>query len=148
MTNNNTNYCNHTDSERSFLGTWGVPELELALKHGYKILRYCIKNNFELKSSFPKLNFYFRVFSVFHYEKYFEGSKSNPNHYFNGYVNTFLKMKLEATGYPPQYQTPVEKQNYVDEIFERENIRLDPKNVAKNIPMKTISKLFLNSLYG
>jgi len=57
-------------------------------------------------------------------------------------------MKLEATGYPPQYQTPVEKQNYVDEIFERENIRLDPKNVAKNIPMKTISKLFLNSLYG
>jgi len=43
MTNNNTNYCNHTDSERSFFGTWGVPELELALKHGYKILRFSIK---------------------------------------------------------------------------------------------------------
>jgi len=43
MTIVNNKYCPHSDSERSFTGTWGTPELELALEHGYKILRYFLK---------------------------------------------------------------------------------------------------------
>ena len=31
--------CTHTDEERDFDGTWATPELELALKNGYKIVR-------------------------------------------------------------------------------------------------------------
>jgi len=42
--------------------------------------------------------FYFRVFTIFHYEKFFKGSLPDPNKYFHGYVNTFLKTKLEASG--------------------------------------------------
>jgi len=39
MTSGENDYCQHSNSERSFNGTWGTPELELALAHGYKILR-------------------------------------------------------------------------------------------------------------
>ncbi len=39
ITTNNTNYCEHTVNERSMIGTWGTPELTLALRYGYKILR-------------------------------------------------------------------------------------------------------------
>ena len=97
---------------------------------------------------FYLINYYFRVFTVFHYTKYFQGSESDPNLFFNGYVNTFLKLKLESTGYPPHIKTDNEKQQYIDEIQERENIQLNPENIKNNPQMKTISKLFLNSLYG
>jgi len=40
----NPDYCTHSDIERSFTGTWGTPEIELALKHGYQVLRYFIFN--------------------------------------------------------------------------------------------------------
>jgi len=79
---------------------------------------------------------------------YFKASESDPNKYFNGYVNTFLKLKLESTGYPSNVKTALEKDEYIEEINQRENIQLDPKNIKKNPQMKTISKLFLNSLYG
>jgi len=39
MTTNNTDFCEHNANERSFIGTWGTPELVLALQHGYRILR-------------------------------------------------------------------------------------------------------------
>ncbi len=39
MTVKNEEYCNHSDEERAFTGTWGSPELLLAKEHGYKILR-------------------------------------------------------------------------------------------------------------
>jgi len=40
MTENNNDYCNHSDDQRSFTGTWGTPELLLAIDNGYTILRY------------------------------------------------------------------------------------------------------------
>jgi len=55
---------------------------------------------------------------------------------------------LESTGYPANVKTDLEKDEYIEEINQRENIQLDPKNIKKNPQMKTISKLFLNSLYG
>ncbi len=85
---------------------------------------------------------------MFHYDQAFQGDDPNPKLYFSGYVNTFLKLKYESSGYPPQCETEEEKQSYVDEIQKRDNIRLDPDNIKPNSSMKTIAKLFLNSLYG
>jgi hypothetical protein len=39
MTEDNRDFCTHTDEERSYLGTWGIPELELAIEKGYTITR-------------------------------------------------------------------------------------------------------------
>ncbi len=39
MKNSIKDFCNHSDKERSLRGTWGIPEVKLAIKFGYKILR-------------------------------------------------------------------------------------------------------------
>jgi len=88
------------------------------------------------------------VFSVFHYEKTFKEGYPDPKLYFNGYVDTFLKLKYEASGFPVFCKTQQEKDDYIAEINRRDNIQLNPGNMKKNSSMKTISKLFLNSLYG
>jgi hypothetical protein len=43
LIDDNTEFCKHSDLERSFTGTWGVPELNLALEYGYTILRFVSK---------------------------------------------------------------------------------------------------------
>ena len=35
----NQNKCEHTDDERSFIGTWTTDEVNKALEKGYKVLR-------------------------------------------------------------------------------------------------------------
>ena len=42
MVNSEKGYCTHTNTERKLFGTWGTPEIELALTHGYRLLRFVI----------------------------------------------------------------------------------------------------------
>ena len=67
---------------------------------------------------------------------------------FSRYIDTFLKIKQEASGFPPECQTEEEKQNYIQEIFRREKIVLDSFSIEKNPVRRTIAKLFLNCLWG
>ena len=67
---------------------------------------------------------------------------------FTGYINKFLKMKTEATGFPEHVTNNEQKQNYVTAYLEREGVNLDINNIVPNPGMKAISKLFLNSLWG
>ena len=67
---------------------------------------------------------------------------------FKEYVNTFLKIKQEASGYPKECVTDEQKQRYVDEYYEHEGIRLDPKEIKYNPGLRSLAKLMLNSLWG
>ena len=67
---------------------------------------------------------------------------------FKEYVNTFLKIKQEASGYPEWCVTEEQKQAYIDDYYEHEGIRLDPTKIRKNPGMRSIAKLMLNSLWG
>ena len=67
---------------------------------------------------------------------------------FKDYVNTFLKMKQEASGYPKECVTDEQKQHYNDEYYEHEGIRLDPNKIEYNSGMRSLAKLMLNSLWG
>ncbi len=40
MSTSNKKHCKHDDEDRAIRGTWGIPEVQLALSQGYKILRY------------------------------------------------------------------------------------------------------------
>lgn len=64
--------CTHEDSERSFVGTWCTPEIYRAMDCGYK----CVA-----------------VREVHHFSTTVIGA-------FAEYVNTFLKSKQEASGWP------------------------------------------------
>ena len=67
---------------------------------------------------------------------------------FDEYVNCFLKLKAEASGYPPDVVTNEQRQAFLDEFYRRENIVLDPSNIAHNSGMRALAKLMLNSFWG
>ena len=112
--------CTHTDSERAMQGTWCSVELEKALEKGYQILK---------------------LHEVWHFPE-------RSDELFADYINTFLKIKQEASGYPKGVTTEEQKQRYIEEYFEREGIHLDPDKIEYNPGLRALAKLMLNSFWG
>ena len=83
----NQNPCTHTDEERAILGTWCHVELMKAIEKGYEVLE---------------------IHEVWHWEEI-------TDELFKHYVDTFLKIKQEANGYPKHCVTDEQKQRYIDE---------------------------------
>ena len=67
---------------------------------------------------------------------------------FKDYVDTWLKLKTEASGYPRWAQTDMEKQVYRERYQAREVIVLSGNNIEKNPGRKATAKLMLNSFWG
>ena len=116
----NKDVCTHTDIERSLLGSWCTEELKLACLYGYTIEH---------------------IYQVYNY-------KQNSSNVFKEYIDYFLKIKTESKGYPPNVTTKTDKINYIKKVYERENIKLNPKNIKANSGMYYMAKLLLNSLWG
>lgn len=112
--------CSHTRDERALQGAWCTPELYKAMDLGYEISH---------------------VYEVHHFEKQKEGLLAD-------YVNTFLRGKQEASGWPKQNMTPEDKDVYVRDYEAHEGIRLDPTRIEKNPGLRQVSKLMLTSLWG
>ena len=116
----NQNTCTHSEQERAILGTWCHVELMKAIEKGYQILK---------------------IHEVWHFP-------THTDELFKEYVNTFLKIKQEASGYPKECVTDEQKQAYINEYYEQEGIRLDPENIEYNPGLRSLAKLMLNSLWG
>jgi hypothetical protein len=124
----NFKLCNCSDQERSFVGTYCTLELEEALNQGYKVLK---------------------IFEVLHWnEKIQYCPKSKSGGLFTNYVNTFLKLKTEASGYPPWVKTEEDKTVFIDQFYEKEGIRLDRGKIKYNAGLRSIAKAFLNNFWG
>ena len=108
----------HNVHERAIQGTWCSVELVKALEKGYRILQ---------------------MHEVWHFSRKIDTL-------FRDYMDTFAKIKLEASGYPRDCVTEEQKQRYVEEIFEHEGICLDPSKIEYNPGLRALSKLLLNSL--
>ena len=113
--------CSHSDEQRQITGTWCTPELEVAVEKGYQILH---------------------IHEVWNFPKKQEGL-------FRNYVNTWLKIKEEASGWPPHVGNDLEKQRqHIADYYAREGIRLDRANIKKNPGLRTLAKMMLNSMWG
>ena len=112
--------CNHTDQERVLTGTWCSPELNKAVELGYQV-QY--------------------IYEVWHFDETCQGL-------FKDYVNTWLKIKQEASGWPEENMTEQDKQTYIDNYFEQEGIRLEYDKIEKNPGLRTLAKMMLNSMWG
>ena len=112
--------CTHTDRERAMQGTWCSVELQKASEKGYQILQ---------------------LHEVWHFSQTSDGL-------FADYINTFLKIKQEASSYPKGVTTEEQKQRCIEEYFEREGIRLDPDKIEYNPGLRAVVKLMLNSFWG
>ncbi|XP_059489271.1 uncharacterized protein LOC132204662 [Neocloeon triangulifer] len=124
-------YCPHNEEQRKLTGTWVSYEILLALKYQYKIRR---------------------IFEIWDYSEiiqYMTGPDGfGSNGLFGEFVNCFLKIKAEASGWPRENMTQEEKDAYVEEFWQIEGIRLDPNKIERNEVMRYIAKLILNSLWG
>ena len=65
---------------------------------------------------------------------------------FSEYVNMFVKLKTQASGYPAKVCTEADKEAYVTDYATSEGINLDPSKIAHNAGFRSMAKLMLNSL--
>ena len=126
--NENEDMCTCLDNDRMFTHTYCTPELEVAINMGYTIIQ---------------------IHEVLHWQ---ETEMYNPvtkqGGLFTQYINTFLKLKQESSGYPQNVKSEEEKQAYIDQYLEHEGILLDKECIDKNAGLRSLSKLALNSFYG
>ena len=120
--------CTCSDNERMFTHTYCTPELEVAINMGYEIVQ---------------------IHEVLHWsETEMYDAEKKEGGLFTRYINSFLKLKQQASGYPDHIHTEKEKDEYIQQYFTHEGILLDKKSIQKNPGMRSLSKLALNSFYG
>jgi hypothetical protein len=112
--------CTHTEEERAIQGTWTSVELQKAIEKGYRVLR---------------------VHEVWHFQQ-------QSSELFKDYVDTFLKIKQESSGYPSECVTDEQRREYIQQYFEHEGINLDPDKIERNSGLRALAKLMLNSFWG
>ncbi|XP_037906182.1 uncharacterized protein LOC119648487 [Hermetia illucens] len=119
--------CDHIQDERQITGTWVIPEVSRAIKNGYKVQE---------------------VYEVWKYDftQYDPITKSGG--LFADYVNTFLKIKQEASGWGDKYESEAEKENFIHSYQSREDILLEKDHIHKNPGRRNTAKICLNSFWG
>jgi len=61
------------------------------------------------------------------------------------YINTFLQLKQEASGWPSECENDDAKERY---LRETEGIVLDKNNISRNLGLRSVAELCLNSFWG
>ena len=64
------------------------------------------------------------------------------------YINTFLKLKAEASVYFGWVHSPEDEERYADSFVKGEGIRLDKEAIRYNAAKRGLAKLCLNSMWG
>ena len=67
---------------------------------------------------------------------------------FAQYMNTFMKIKMEASGYPVGCTTPQEKTAFIERVRAHEGISLSYSDIVYNAGRRTVAKLCLNNIWG
>lgn len=112
--------CHHSNDDRSFIGTWVTEELKKAVTKGYEIIK---------------------IYEVYDFPESRIGL-------FATYIDTFLKIKQESSGFPPECTTDEAKDNYIKRYKEHEGIFLDKSSIVSNPGRRQVAKLCLNSFWG
>lgn len=111
--------CKHDEQERAFIGTWPTPELSMAIEMGYKVIE---------------------MYEVWHYPE--------SSDMFSSYIDLWFAEKIKASGWPNDIVTREAKEQFLAELERTEGIKLSIDQVEKNDASRSMSKTFLNSLWG
>ena len=91
--------CECKDNEWCLIHMWTTPEVELSINHGYRIVD---------------------IYEVLHWERSeMIDMKSKKGGIFNNYINMFLTIKAEASGYPNDVKSEEDKRKYIQEFEEK-----------------------------
>ena len=74
--------------------------------------------------------------------------QDKTNRMFRGYIDMFLKLKQEASGWPGWCQTEEDKKKYLQDYKDKEGIELNRDDIRYNGGARTVWKQVLNNLWG
>ena len=97
------------DAESALEGTWVIDELRLVLEKGYKILE---------------------IHEIYEYRVMQYNPKTGKGGLFVEYINTFLKLKAETSGYPCWVRTSADEDQYIEMLWQNDKDKLK-YNAAK-----------------
>jgi hypothetical protein len=126
-TSTNGEFEQTEDEERALTGTWMLDEVRLAVGKGYRILE---------------------IYEVYEYQVTRYDPQTGEGGLFVNYINTFLKLKAEASGYPSCVQGLEDEERYVESFWQSKGIRLDRESIVANAAKRGLAKLCLNSIWG
>jgi hypothetical protein len=109
--------CTHSDKKQCIVGTWIVDEVRNAVKMGYALVE---------------------MFEFWEYTVTCLNKDTNLGGLFAEYVNMFLKLKQESSGYPSWVQTEEDKDKYIEEYRRAEGFALDKASISKNAGQRTL----------
>jgi len=102
-------------------------EVRLAVQKGYRILE---------------------IHEVYEYQATRYNPETGDGRLFANYINTFLKLKAEASAYHGWVRSPEDEDRYVELFWQSEGIRLDRECIKFNAAKRGLAKLRLNSMWG
>jgi len=124
----NTNECTHqTVAETALIGTWVMDEIRSAFQKAYRLIE---------------------VFEVYEYQVTKHDSTTGQGGLFVEYINTFLKLKAEASGYSSWVRAHEYEDSYINMLKAREGILLDRNAIRPKAAKRAVAKLCLNSIWG
>jgi hypothetical protein len=88
---------------RALIGTWVIDEVLLAVQKGYRILE---------------------IHELYEYVTRYD-PETRVGGLFAGYIDTFLKLKAEAIGYPAWFRSPADEERYIELFWKSEELQLD-----------------------
>ena len=117
--------CKCGDRDRCLTGTWCTPEIEKAVERGYVVQK---------------------IFEVYHWDNTSQHDPSSQDTgLFTKFINTFLKIKQECSGWPDWCgDDPAKRDQYIKSYLEHEGIQLDPEQIVHNPGKRALAKLILN----
>ncbi|GBN67879.1 hypothetical protein AVEN_141588-1 [Araneus ventricosus] len=101
--NLNQSPCEHSDEERSMIRTWVTEELKVGVQNEYRVTK---------------------IFEVYHF-------REKSSRLFKSYIDLFLKIKQENSGYPSDCTTDEKKTAYIQQYYEKEGVQLNPAEIQK-----------------
>ncbi|CAH1103752.1 unnamed protein product [Psylliodes chrysocephalus] len=119
-----SNECVHNHEERAISGTWVIDEILKALEKGYKMIE---------------------IYEIWKYETVQYDHNTKTGGLFPEYISNFLKIKQQASGWPADCKSIVEKEKYITEYFDKEGVSLCADEIEYNPGRRQIGKNPLNS---
>jgi len=104
-------------------GTWVIDEVRLAVDKRYKILE---------------------ITEIYEYTVTRYDPETRNGGLFADYIDTFLKLKTEARGYPSCVRTVDDEVRYIDQFHQVEVVRLDRDSISYNAAKRGLAKLCIN----
>ena len=96
-----------------------------------------------------KLYSILKIFEVYEYQiTQYSRETAEGGGLFVDYINTFLKLKAEASGYPSWVRSPEDEERYIQSFRESEGIELDKASIKHKAAKRGLAKLCLNSMWG